>query len=171
MSILFGGSWRVVERFFAVGVRTLTSGRPISSSVEMWEWEFFKIDIRRDNNFVLEMTQLETHNSDCDVYARRGAYPTHLRWDWRDISLSSNVRHDFNGPEAGTWYFGVVGFLSCNYTLKVTVVGQCLQGCNENGECIEGACFCNPGFSGDACQHRTPFPLGQLVALNCSSLL
>jgi hypothetical protein len=33
-----------------------------------------------------------------------------------------------------------------------------LNGCNNNGRCVNGACMCKAGFSGDACDTRTAAP-------------
>lgn len=140
----------------SIYIRDLVSGEPIQSGVNMWQWQYFKIAIPHDNNFLIEMTQVnDTANpGDCDIYAKKNEYPTHTRWDWRDITLGGYVRKEMERSEAATWYFGVFGFLKCNYIIKVTVLGQCLEGCNGNGHCINGACFCNPGWSGEACQFQ-----------------
>jgi len=92
--------------------------------------------------------------SDCDLYVRRGGLPTHTRYDWRDISLGSESFHEFDQPQAGDWFIGVFGFTRCQFTLKASLIGQCVAGCNGHGDCINGACFCYAGFSGDACQNQ-----------------
>lgn len=92
--------------------------------------------------------------SDCDIYVRRAALPTHTRYDWRDISLGSNAHHEFDQPLPGDWYIGVFGFTRCDFVLKATLLGQCIAGCNGQGDCINGACFCHSGFSGESCQNQ-----------------
>jgi hypothetical protein len=93
-------------------------------------------------------------NSDCDIYVRRAALPSHTRYDWRDISLGSDSHHEFDQPQSGDWYIGIFGFTRCSYVVKATLIGQCIAGCNGHGDCINGACFCHTGYSGESCQNQ-----------------
>jgi hypothetical protein len=94
------------------------------------------------------------NRGDCDIYVRRNALPTHLSYDWRDISMGTNVRKEFTNAAPGVYYIGVFGFYRCSFTVKATVLGSCPGGCNGHGDCVNGACFCYAGYSGEACQDQ-----------------
>jgi hypothetical protein len=38
--------------------------------------------------------------------------------------------------------------------VELAMPGQCLNGCNSNGECVDGTCKCLYGFSGKDCSIR-----------------
>lgn len=44
----------------------------MTSRVDMWQWEYYKLNVARDTNIILEMTQLTTQSADCDIYVKRG---------------------------------------------------------------------------------------------------
>jgi hypothetical protein len=43
-------------------------------------------------------------SGDCDVYARRGAAPTELLWDWDGTTAGNNETISIMSPEAGIYY-------------------------------------------------------------------
>ena len=122
--------------------------------VATWSWGYYKFSVPRGNGFVVEMNGTTPDStSDCDIYVKYNGLPMHTRYDWRDISLGTNARHEFSQPQAGDWYIGVFGFTSCRFQLKATLLGSCPAGCSGHGDCISGTCFCNVGWTGDACQN------------------
>jgi len=106
-----------------------------------------------------------SRGGDCDLYVQQSTLPTRSSYYRRDISTSLSISLLLQDITLGTWYFGIYGFLACNYSMVVTTQGSCPNSCSGHGNCLNGDCFCNNGWSGSDCSKAvSPITPGNLIS-------
>lgn len=141
----------------------LTSGQLVTDSVTTFEFNYYYLTNPYEGDILVEVNQTNTVG-DVDVYIQIGTLPTRSSYFQRDISTDQGVRFTLASAAAGTWYFGVYGFLSASYSIRVTLMGtpidqlisdsytgSCPNACSGNGDCLGGSCQCYSGYVGDDC--------------------
>ncbi|CAL4063225.1 unnamed protein product [Meganyctiphanes norvegica] len=110
--------------------------------------------------------------SSIGIYGRRNALPTHTSYDFLKVlngykTSGGRITRSSMAPlqpqkltrylEQGHWFLSL--YNDDGDPREVTIYGEistddtlgCPKGCSGNGECILGACQCNPGFTGPDC--------------------
>lgn len=89
------------------------------------------------------------------LFLRKGKLPSLAEYDYTysATDLQNPVSIFMTNPLDGTpWYFAVWGFgqpgSSFDYTLNVSAFTSCLNDCSGAGNCTNGKCVCEPGYSG-----------------------
>jgi len=89
--------------------------------------------------------------NDCDLYVKRGKYPTRNEFDAIDISLSQSFDIFMPGDSRGTEIFiGVFGWGDCLYSLQVNSSVACSD-CVHGLCTTDGICLCSTGWAGSNC--------------------
>lgn len=137
----------------SIPVRALSSGETITDRVDAYNWKFYTISVPGGTHTLLfQVWTLEsTAHGDCDLFIKKGDYPTRDRYDYKDDSLAKNFSILINPAAPGTWWAGMYGFTACDFRMQVTVTGSCAENCNGNGDCVNGACRCYSGWIGPTC--------------------
>jgi len=149
----------------------LTSGRAMQNqTVDRYRWNYYFISVPYFESSLV-VTVNETSRGDGDVYLQIGDLPTRNSYFKRDISDKSYIEITVSNAQVGTWYIGVYGYSTVNFTVKASVLGACPNGCSQHGSCLNGVCQCNGGYVGSDCAYFvTPIqlntPVSSTVATN-----
>jgi hypothetical protein len=107
-------------------VQTLSSGKKIAGTVEGDAWQYFVTDTQPGQ--VMTWTVNSTAG-DCDLYVRHDGIPSRSSYDQRDIGLGMSFSLQVTNAQSRRWYAGVHGFMQCNFTIGVTLVGTPPDSC------------------------------------------
>lgn len=118
--------------------------------VEFISWNYYHIPTYTQNTLIVTLDQ-DSQDSDCDIFAKTGAKPTLIDYDYYDASTEKRVNLTIPHPGRNTWYIGVFGSsISCDYSMKISFENGC-------GECVHGTCvdsdvcMCEAGWTGENC--------------------
>jgi len=131
----------------------------VHHTVSKDHWHFYKFTVPAGQGFSLTVSHSSRH--DLDVYVRKGGeLPNRFDgYDYKDTTSQSNIKIDGSAlPQETVYVVGVYGFkgLEVAYVIKVTFTNGCPSNCNGVGACSKGACSCNKGYVGNACQYSSP---------------
>eukprot|EP00009_Paramoeba_aestuarina_P009070 CAMPEP_0201518296 /NCGR_PEP_ID=MMETSP0161_2-20130828/9181_1 /ASSEMBLY_ACC=CAM_ASM_000251 /TAXON_ID=180227 /ORGANISM="Neoparamoeba aestuarina, Strain SoJaBio B1-5/56/2" /LENGTH=527 /DNA_ID=CAMNT_0047916037 /DNA_START=231 /DNA_END=1814 /DNA_ORIENTATION=- len=119
-------------------------------------WNYYKIN--GDDASTLLVTLKRTSSSsqaDPDLYIKANEKPARYSFDNLNISATKEMTATINNPEGSTWWIGIYGFYSSEYTLKVegTTACECID--SHHGSCDSGSpiCICKSGYAGDDCSN------------------
>ena len=124
-------------------------------------WNYYHFDADTENSLIVTLKRT-TSSGDVDLYVGDGAKPSLFDFTYSNISIGTTMTVEIQEPAGQTWYFGVFGWDSANYslTVKETTSCPCVDSyhgsCNDNPE----VCECNSGYAGDDCGN----PLTALVS-------
>jgi len=125
-----------------------------SGSVSRQEWNYFKFVSVEAESFVIHM--IHKSGSDADLYVRKAGFPSTDSSDYQDISLALHSKITIEPSANEQFYIGVFGFKPTNFTLFISYHSrqdECVDECNNQGDCRRGTCHCYQGFAGSSCQH------------------
>eukprot|EP01104_Vermistella_antarctica_P003215 TRINITY_DN13387_c0_g1_i1.p1 TRINITY_DN13387_c0_g1~~TRINITY_DN13387_c0_g1_i1.p1 ORF type:complete len:602 (+),score=144.00 TRINITY_DN13387_c0_g1_i1:209-2014(+) len=139
----------------------LKDGTTVDADVGRKMWNYYDIAVA-EGEASLTVNLVQTSSSgDCDVYIRKGDYPSKENYFTRDITSDASFSVDIDGPSEGTWYIGVYGFVSCSYTITVELAhSPCPNDCNGHGQCVQVDsdnyyCNCDNNYYGTECKTET----------------
>lgn len=118
-------------------------------------WNYFFFQATTISTFTVNVTQ--GAQGDCDLYARANSPPTATQYDYLDISVNKQFTLIIPDPGTATWYFGMFGYASCDYTILVDLSNTCPGSppCSGHGTCANGICSCVPGWGGPSCSQSS----------------
>mmetsp|Transcript_25261 Transcript_25261/g.34940 ORF Transcript_25261/g.34940 Transcript_25261/m.34940 type:complete len:586 (-) Transcript_25261:85-1842(-) len=122
--------------------------------VEKNSWNYYNARVVTQNALLVNLTQVGEGEGDCDLYVRADDKPTRFDYDYVDLTIKSSFSILIQEPGDHTWYFGVLGWSSCSYSIQIDETLICACGFeNTHGDCREGftECFCHDGWTGPDC--------------------
>ena len=134
---------------------TLSEGVSASNSVEKYEWKYYNIQVPHSGvSMSWWLNRTTDTRGDCDLYIAHGNLPDRANFLARNISTLHNLNVVIMDAKAGTYYAGAYGYRGCSYDIAVDFIGACPDDCSQHGQCLQGACRCYSGYSGDNCGTR-----------------
>lgn len=126
-------------------------------SQNAWNWYTYEpTNFQATTIFHLEQETIQGKSGDCDIYVKRGKYPTRFDFDAVDIGLSKKFDLTLRGDSIGSKiYIGVFGWGVCKYTISVNSSTSCSAGCNHGTCTSTGICLCDSGWAGEDCSQST----------------
>jgi len=134
-------------------INDMQDGVPVNGYVSDNTWNYYHMKPNTQNNVIVAVQQLGQSNQDCDLYIKSGTQPTKFDFMYSNIGIESSFTLTIPDPSDETWYFGVYGYSNCTYNITATLSTRCPGNppCSNHGQCINGLCACNPGYSGAQC--------------------
>jgi len=136
-------------------INDMQDGVPVRGYVSDNTWNYYHMKANTQNNLLINVQQLVGPGyQDCDLYAKPGVQPTKFDFAYRNIGFDRNFTLTITDPSDEMWYFGVYGYSSnCSYTITASVSTRCpgTPACSNRGQCVNGVCVCNQGWSGPTC--------------------
>lgn len=147
-------------------INPLRDGQSVTGFVAASSWNYYRYVPQSTADMLVTVSRTSNiHDSDCDTYVRRGANPTLVNFDYRNISNLPEETIRVPDAQFSTWYIGVFGFKDCEYRVKAVSTSTCPP-CGTHGTCdtSAGRCVCDDGWTGDSCQIKiTPLVNDQIV--------
>ena len=92
----------------------------------MFGWSYYSLPVAYSGRSI-QVNLTQTSNGDCDLYIRAAALPSRNAYDARDISTKASFVLTVPSAQVGTYYIGVYGFQSCDYTMLALVTSKLLS--------------------------------------------
>jgi len=93
---------------------------------------------------------------DCDIYVQRDRNPSLLDYVYNDLTTGNVAHLRVDDAGSATWYIGIFGYATCEYTMQVFDSVSCPGGCGTHGTCnTNGRCICNNGWVGANCETQS----------------
>ena len=131
--------------------RQLQSGEAVPGIVNRQTWRYYNLFTPTTQELKFNLTK--TGRGDCGIYVEKDSFPTRSLYLARNISEGQTLTLKLPSSSTGTYYVGVYGFSdNCQFTLFSLLAGPCLDSCSNHGECVQGACHCYTGYTGQSCE-------------------
>lgn len=129
---------------------------PVTSTVSRKMWQYYHTSFSQSSGGIKWAVQQTSASADCDLYIQLNDYPSQYSYADRDTSSDQSFSIIVDPAQAGTWYAGVFGYTDCTYTITVSVVSACPNGCSNHGVCdaSNATCTCSFGWTGQDCAQQ-----------------
>eukprot|EP01100_Stratorugosa_tubuloviscum_P002959 TRINITY_DN1702_c0_g3_i1.p1 TRINITY_DN1702_c0_g3~~TRINITY_DN1702_c0_g3_i1.p1 ORF type:complete len:601 (-),score=214.85 TRINITY_DN1702_c0_g3_i1:82-1884(-) len=133
-------------------IPTLANNQVVSGYAAEYFWNYYHFSTSSALPLSIILTQ-KVNSIDCDLYIRSQIEPTLSHYDLAEQSKDINpTTLVLENPGTTTWFIGVYGFQTCNYSLEIQSTSNCPNGCSNNGVCNDiSICNCNYGYYGVDC--------------------
>jgi len=127
-------------------------------------WNYYTYQTSTIDNLLITVNQTTT--GDCDLYIRWDSPPSRWEFDYFHIAMDSNFSLSVPNSINKILYIGLYGWSRVGYNMKITISTACIPAC-MHGQCSpEGLCFCDPQWSGAACDQPTTTLLSTVQVMN-----
>jgi len=146
-------------------IPALTVNVPVNGFVDEDAWNYYHVQALVSSALKVTVSQTSAQD-DCDLYIRSGQNPDEINYDYRDVSVDQVFSIEIPNPGDRIWYFGVLGYSKCTYSIKFEIASGCPYNCNGHGSCQSGTCVCTAGWAGDSCNSSAPILTNQATRGN-----
>eukprot|EP01095_Lingulamoeba_sp_RSL-Kostka_P010686 TRINITY_DN3895_c0_g1_i2.p1 TRINITY_DN3895_c0_g1~~TRINITY_DN3895_c0_g1_i2.p1 ORF type:complete len:494 (-),score=119.57 TRINITY_DN3895_c0_g1_i2:84-1565(-) len=122
-----------------------------SGYVSTSNWNYYELKSSTQNDLVVSVHQ--QNEGDCDLYISELTKPTRNNYQYADLGIKSDFNITIEQPGVDTYWIGVYGWSTCQYTLFVDEPSTCSCLNNQVGFCLPNSdyCICNFGNQGPDC--------------------
>jgi len=144
--------------------KEIASDDPQSGHLATFQWKYYHVSLPNGANGIhVSVTQTSSFG-DIDLFVAKDRYPDISNFDFSDTSTGTRLTIDVAPANRGTWYIGLYGYWSADYSITVEVQMACTVDCGQFGYCDVDVCACYEPYEGEDCTiYNEPLESGRTV--------